>query len=63
MAEKPPDSTKDPEFQRVLRNLLNMPHKPHKAESRSVKRKPQTDSRRDAPKPKPVVKPAKKKGG
>ena len=25
MAEKPPDFTKDPEFQRVLRNLLNMP--------------------------------------
>jgi hypothetical protein len=28
MAEKPSDPTNDPEFKRVLKNLLNTPHKP-----------------------------------
>jgi hypothetical protein len=55
---------KDPEeAKRIMARMLSMPPKPHKAESRpGPKRKPQADSRQDAPKPKPVAKPAKKKG-
>jgi hypothetical protein len=29
VADGSKDSTKDPEFQRVLRNMLNTPHRPH----------------------------------
>jgi hypothetical protein len=47
MAEK--DPTKEPEFVRVLHNLLSTPHKP------------QSEVR--AERGKPAAKPAKKKGG
>ena len=51
MAEKPSDSTKDPEFQRVLRNMLNTPHKPH-SELKVVKREKSAErGHSDAPEP------------
>ena len=51
------------EAKRIMARMLSMPPKLHKAESRpGPKRKPQTDSRHDAPKPRPATKPAKKKG-
>jgi hypothetical protein len=51
------------EAKRIMARMLSMPPKPHKAESRpGPKRKPQTDSRQDAPKPKPARKPKATKG-
>jgi hypothetical protein len=38
MANKP-DPTKDPEFQKVVRHLLNTPHQPHKTVSKKAKSK------------------------
>lgn len=39
--EKQSDPTKEPEFQRVLKNLLSTPHKPQKELKRSaIKAKP-----------------------
>jgi hypothetical protein len=33
MAEKKPDATKDPDFQRVIQTFLNTPPKPHKPQA------------------------------
>jgi hypothetical protein len=33
------DPTKDPEFQKVVRHLLNTPHQPHKPAGKKIKSK------------------------
>jgi hypothetical protein len=48
MAKHKSDPTKDPEFKRVLGNLLSAPPKPHsemKVGKRKPKKKPQTKRR------------------
>lgn len=54
MAEKTDDPIRDPEFKRVLHNLLTTPHKPQ-SEMKVGKAKPKAD------KPKAAV--GKEKGG
>jgi hypothetical protein len=39
MVDDKPDPTKDPEFQKVVRHLLNTPHQPHKPAVRKAKSK------------------------
>jgi hypothetical protein len=44
MADEKSDPTKDPEFQKVVRHLLNTPHQPHKPANKKAK-----SERRSAP--------------